>query len=241
LSHPGANRAKRELTAEQVLEALPEEARDTFADLAGVPRGRAERTVQLLGVGSRTALLTLGLVKEENEQEGEGCRLTLTDQAFPVMLAAALSRCGLPSNVDPEHILSQADAALARIEARAGEAEEGELQPISLPVRAGMDSSALKTLVVKIRLASDVLRGSPAKAGSLYGVVSRVVSGQEPYTVIDVYPAGEGQMTQFLSYSRNDRAGNELSEGEEVRFLPAAAGRGDPVAVDVQLVRSPEH
>ena len=117
LSVPKTRQGGERLTAEEILEALPKEARDTFADLAGLDRGQAERIIQLLGLGSRTVLLSLGLVQEVGE--GENRYLTLTDRAFPVMLAAAMSLGGSTPTVHPDRILLQADAAVARIEERA--------------------------------------------------------------------------------------------------------------------------
>lgn len=236
----------QELTPEEMLEAMPAEARDTFADLAGVDRSRAERTIQLLGLGSRTLLRELGLV--EDVREGGSCRLALTDQAFPVMLAAAMSRCGLTPTVDPGRILSEADQAVACIEARARgdeikraredemkRAREDEMEPVSLLVRDTIDDSTYKTIVWKIRAAASQLHASPAMAGLLRGVVGRVVPGRQPYAVINMHSnTAEDQVTHFLAYSAKDRSGNALREGEEVSFLPAAAGSGESVAVDVQ-------
>jgi len=233
LNTPEPSRVERELAAEEILQALPEEARDTFADLAGVDRVRAEHVIQLLGLGSRTVLLTLGLVQEV--EDGGSCRLALTDRAFPVMLAAAMSRCGLPASLDPDQILSQADAAVARIETRAREAM---IKPAPLPVQDSIDAPTSRTIVAKIRQAAGQLNETPAIAALRRGVVLRVVKGQEPYAVIEMRPDGtSARPTQFLAYSIKDRAGRALLEGEEVRFLPAAAGSGEPVAVDIQPLR----
>jgi hypothetical protein len=105
----------------------------------GADRSQAERTIQLLGLGSRTVLLALGLAEEVEEQGSR--HLALTDRAFPVMLAAAMSRCGETSSVDPADILSEADEAVARIEARAksqlrsDHLEEKEQRPEPVGIR----------------------------------------------------------------------------------------------------------
>jgi hypothetical protein len=81
-----------ELSADELVEYLTPDLLHFLGDLHGAPVSIAQAAVRLLPFGSRTALLTTGLVTAEgggNDVSGEA-GLRLTRKAFEVMALAAM-------------------------------------------------------------------------------------------------------------------------------------------------------
>lgn len=210
---------------ERTLGMLPVEAVETLADLAGEKRDRVERVIQLLGLGSRSIMIVLGLVTEVSKGAEVG-RLRVTDKLWPVMAAAALAQQGFDPIRSSQEVLSEIDEAIDLIEKQSA-------------VRSDMeDRDVIRTAAEEIpSLERSGTSGESGAAACLRGIVERVEQGGAPYTLIEVNDTAALGDQSVVALSSRDESGEVLAAGEEVTFRLEAVSTGGAVAVDIRRPR----